>query len=183
MGKLEDGSDVDLAILLKIVRALSLEGMLRGLEWALGQELGAPVDLVHRVLHNRRRLVNQNPSKRVQFEVKLHNTYFNLNPLSTIIAMLERKCDVEFGSGCQKAHLHRDLCSIAPRGEPSRTYRRQRTRRSLCGLQPANRHSRGAKCGLPYCFESTSGQTPHLPAPHGADRRRGGRGYRKNLLK
>ena len=41
----------------------------------------APVDLVHRILRAQRLLLDKSPSRRIQFEVKARNEYFDLKPI------------------------------------------------------------------------------------------------------
>jgi len=40
----------------------------------------APTDLVHRVLRDGRLLLDRDPSKRIRFEVRKRNEYFDLEP-------------------------------------------------------------------------------------------------------
>lgn len=41
----------------------------------------APVDLVHRILTAQRLLLDRNPSRRIAFEVRARNQYFDLKPI------------------------------------------------------------------------------------------------------
>lgn len=82
-------SDVDVAILSagappSGLEALDLEG---DLERALGRRTQlivlerAPVDLVHRVLRDGRLLLDRDPSRRIRFEVRSRQEYFDLLPV------------------------------------------------------------------------------------------------------
>ena len=81
-------SDVDVAILLKATPARTLAGLrldlaadierLTGCEVDLVVLNTAPVDLVHRVLRDGALIADFDPSRRIQFEVKARNEYFDL---------------------------------------------------------------------------------------------------------
>ena len=88
-GTATDRSDVDVAVLYAEAPAAGLEGL--DLEADLERALGlpvqivvlntAPVDLVHRVLRDGRLLLDRDRSRRIRFEVKARNEYFDLQPL------------------------------------------------------------------------------------------------------
>ena len=81
-------SDVDVAILLKATPPRTLGGLhldlAADIEHLLGCEVDlvvlntAPVDLVHRVLRDGALIADFDPSRRIQFEVKARNEYFDL---------------------------------------------------------------------------------------------------------
>jgi predicted nucleotidyltransferase len=83
-------SDVDLAVLYSIPPAPSLESQPFDIEAELEGGLGvpveivvlneAPVDLVHRVLRDGVLLLDRDRSRRIRFEVKARNEYFDLQP-------------------------------------------------------------------------------------------------------
>lgn len=84
-------SDIDLGILLRESPRATLEGRMLGYEGVLEQQLGrrvqlvvlndAPSDLVHRVLRDRRLLLDRDRSARLRFEVRSRNEYFDLLPM------------------------------------------------------------------------------------------------------
>jgi predicted nucleotidyltransferase len=87
------GSDVDIAVLLDPPPAASLSGIpetLRG-ELGLAAEAeadvdlivlnNAPPDLVHRVLRDGQLVIDRNRSRRIAFEVRARNEYFDLLPV------------------------------------------------------------------------------------------------------
>lgn len=84
-------SDVDLAVLLKTAPPRTFEGLPLPLETKLERMLGlpvqvvvlnwAPADLVHRVLSDGRLLFDADPSRRIRFEVRSRNEYFDLLPI------------------------------------------------------------------------------------------------------
>lgn len=84
-------SDVDVAVLFAEDPPRTLEGLHLDLERELERLLGHPVQLVvlnrapaflvHRVLRESRLLSNRDPSKRVRFEVRKRNEYFDLQPI------------------------------------------------------------------------------------------------------
>ncbi|AGA31747.1 DNA polymerase, beta domain protein region [Thioalkalivibrio nitratireducens DSM 14787] len=83
-------SDIDLAVLFEQPTADTLRGPLAGLRLDLEDALGRPVDLVaienappdliHRVLRDGILLVDRNPNRRIAFEVRARNDYFDLLP-------------------------------------------------------------------------------------------------------
>ena len=90
-GTATDRSDVDVAVLYAEAPAAGLEGLGLDLEADLERALGlpvqivvlntAPVDLVHRVLRDGHLLLDRDRSRRIRFEVKARNEYFDLQPL------------------------------------------------------------------------------------------------------
>ena len=90
-GTATDRSDVDVAVLYAEAPASGLEGLGLDLEADLERALGlpvqivvlntAPVDLVHRVLRDGHLLLDRDRSRRIRFEVKARNEYFDLQPL------------------------------------------------------------------------------------------------------
>jgi predicted nucleotidyltransferase len=87
----DDTSDVDVAVLYDRPQPRTLEGLPLDLEAQLERLLGrtvqvisldeAPPDLVYRVLRDGHLLLDRDPSKRIQFEVKARNEYFDLLPI------------------------------------------------------------------------------------------------------
>jgi uncharacterized protein len=92
-GAASSTSDIDLAVLLEQPTADTLRGPLARLRLDLEDALGRPVDLValetappdliHRVLRDGVLLVDQNPNRRIAFEVRARNDYFDLLPYLT----------------------------------------------------------------------------------------------------
>ena len=84
-------SDVDLGILYAASPPLSFEGLPLDLEAEIERLLRrpvqivvlnhAPTDLVHRVLRDGHLLVEQDRSRRIRFEVKARNEFFDLQPV------------------------------------------------------------------------------------------------------
>ena len=84
-------SDVDLAFLYQEVPPSALDAPPRRLESELELELGlpvqvvtlnnAPADLVHRVLRDGEILLDMDRSRRILFEVRARNEYFDLKPV------------------------------------------------------------------------------------------------------
>jgi len=84
-------SDVDLGVLYRAAPVPSLETLPFDIEAELERGLGAPVeivvlndapvDLVHRVLRDGTLLLDRDPSRRIRFEVKARNEFFDLQPL------------------------------------------------------------------------------------------------------
>ena len=84
-------SDVDVGILYSEEPPRTLKGLGFDLEWKLEKLLKlpvqvvvlnrAPVDLVIRVLRDGRLLVDRDRSKRVQFEVRARNEFWDLEPI------------------------------------------------------------------------------------------------------
>lgn len=89
-GEAKPGSDVDVGVLFAEDPPRTLAGLHLDLEDELERLLGHPVQLavlnrapaflVHRVLMDSKLLSNRNPSKRVGFEVRKRNEYFDLLP-------------------------------------------------------------------------------------------------------
>ena len=83
-------SDIDLAVLFEQPTADTLQGPVARLRLDLEDALGRPVDLVsienappdliHRVLRDGILLVDRNPNRRIAFEVRARNDYFDLLP-------------------------------------------------------------------------------------------------------
>lgn len=90
-GRERAGSDVDLGILLRDDPPPTLEGLRLDLQDDLAGALGrpvdlvvlnrAPADLVHRVLRDGELLIENDPSRRVRFEVARRAEYFDLLPV------------------------------------------------------------------------------------------------------
>jgi len=84
-------SDVDVAVLLNKNPPRTFEGLLLPLAGELESHLGkpvdlivlnrAPVDLIHRVLRDGKLLMDLDPSRRIRFEVRARNEYFDLQPI------------------------------------------------------------------------------------------------------
>ena len=84
-------SDVDVAVLYAEVPGPGLDGLSLDLEADIERGVGlpvqvvvlnsAPADLVHRVLRDGRLLLDRDPSRRIQFEVKARNEFFDLQPM------------------------------------------------------------------------------------------------------
>ena len=84
-------SDVDLGVLYTAPPSPSLETLPFDIEAELERGLGAPVeivvlndapvDLVHRVLRDGTLLLDRDPPRRIRFEVKARNEFFDLQPL------------------------------------------------------------------------------------------------------
>ena len=84
-------SDVDVGILFEKVPGADFDSLPLGLEANLVRELGlpvqivplnrAPADLVHRVLRDGRLLLDRDRSRRIAFEVRRRNEYFDLQPI------------------------------------------------------------------------------------------------------
>jgi len=89
-GTARSGSDVDVGALFREDPPRTLEGYRFDLESELERLLRipvqlvvlnrAPVDLARRVLRDGKLLVNQDPSRRIQFEVRTRNEYWDLEP-------------------------------------------------------------------------------------------------------
>jgi uncharacterized protein len=90
-GTATDRSDVDVAVLYVEVPGPGLAGLSLDLEADIERALGmpvqvvvlnsAPVDLVHRVLRDGRLLLDRDPGRRIRFEVKARNEFFDLQPV------------------------------------------------------------------------------------------------------
>ena len=84
------GSDVDVGVLLDPPPPPTLAGLCLDLEDDLRETLGMPVDLVvlnraptdliHRVLRDGRLVLDRDPGRRIAFEVRSRNEYFDLLP-------------------------------------------------------------------------------------------------------
>jgi predicted nucleotidyltransferase len=89
-GTARAGSDVDVGVLFQEDPPRTLDGYRFDLEAELETLLHlpvqlvvlnrAPVDLVQRVLRDGKLLVNQDPSRRIRFEVRTRNEYWDLEP-------------------------------------------------------------------------------------------------------
>ena len=85
------GSDVDIGVLLDRQPKPTLSDLPLDLEAALESLLGlqvqcvvlnnAPADLMHRVLRDGILLVDNDPSRRIEFEVRRRNEFFDLQPI------------------------------------------------------------------------------------------------------
>ena len=83
-------SDIDVGALYRATPAPTLEAQPFADEAALSQLLGrsvqvvamnaAPVDLVHRILHDGILVIDSDKSRRIAFEVRSRNEYFDLLP-------------------------------------------------------------------------------------------------------
>ena len=90
-GQARPDSDVDLGLLYREAPEKTLRGQPFLLEAALGQLVKRPVqlvvmntappDLVHRVLADGILLFDNDPSRRIAFEVQARNAYFDLLPV------------------------------------------------------------------------------------------------------
>jgi uncharacterized protein len=90
-GTARPASDIDVAVLLRENEAGRLTdkrfALERELERSLGREAQvvvlnqAPPDLVHRVLLDGRLLLDRDRSRRIRFEVRLRNEYFDVLPI------------------------------------------------------------------------------------------------------
>lgn len=90
-GTARASSDVDLGVLYRNAPPSTLLGQPFELQAELASELGvpvdivvmntAPVDLVHRILRDGRILLEADRSRRIAFEVKARNQYFDLLPV------------------------------------------------------------------------------------------------------
>jgi predicted nucleotidyltransferase len=90
-GTVRPESDVDLGILYREDPAISLEGLPLDLEADLERALRvpvqivalnqAPVDLIHRVLRDGKLILDRDRSRRIRFEVKARNEFFDLRPI------------------------------------------------------------------------------------------------------
>lgn len=89
-GEERAGSDIDLGLLYDVPPAPTLRAQPFDLERSLERITGrpvqvvalntAPVDLVHRVLEDGILLLDRDPGRRIQFEVRSRNEYFDLLP-------------------------------------------------------------------------------------------------------
>lgn len=90
-GTATPSSDVDVAVLYAVPPPASLEGLPLDLEAQLERPLGrsvqvvvlnrASVDLVHRVLRDGRLVLDRDASRRIDFEVRSRDEFFDLQPV------------------------------------------------------------------------------------------------------
>ena len=90
-GTAREGSDVDVGVLLEKDPPRTLKGLKLDLEADLEDLVEAPVqlivlnrappDLIHRVLRDGKLLLDRERSKRIRFEVKARNEFFDLQPI------------------------------------------------------------------------------------------------------
>lgn len=90
-GTARDTSDVDVAILYRHDPPRAYESLPFRLEGELEKLVGrtvqvvvlnqCPADLGHRVLRDGKLLLDRDPSFRIQFEVKIRNEFFDLEPI------------------------------------------------------------------------------------------------------
>lgn len=83
-------SDIDVAVLFTAEPSGTLAGLHLDLEAEIERAVGtpvqlvvlnrAPVDLVHRVLRDGMLVLDRDPSRRIRFEVRARNAYFDLKP-------------------------------------------------------------------------------------------------------
>ncbi len=88
-GRHHRASDVDVALLLAEDPPGTLAGLRLDLAAKLGDRLGlpvqvvllnqAPADLAHRVLRDGQLLIDRDPGRRIRFEVRSRNEYFDLH--------------------------------------------------------------------------------------------------------
>ena len=94
-------SDVDIALLFEGELPATLDGLKLELAASLGRRLGTPVqivvlndapaDLVHRVLRDGTLLLDRDPGRRIRFEVRSRNEYFDLEPIRRLYRHGERR--------------------------------------------------------------------------------------------
>lgn len=90
-GTARESSDVDVGVLYRAPLAPTLEAQPYGDEATLSAQLGrtvqiiemnhAPVDLVHRILRDGILVLEPDKSRRIAFEVRARNEYFDLLPM------------------------------------------------------------------------------------------------------
>ncbi len=90
-GTAREGSDVDVGVLLEKDPPRTLKGLKLDVKAELESRLGVPVqlvvlnrappDLIHRVLRDGKLLLDRDRSKRIRFEVKARNEFFDLQPI------------------------------------------------------------------------------------------------------
>jgi predicted nucleotidyltransferase len=90
-GEARESSDVDLGVLFRESPPPTLDGMALDLQDDLRTALGlpvqvvvldrAPVDLIHRVLRDGVLVLERDRSRRIAFEVRSRNEYFDLRPI------------------------------------------------------------------------------------------------------
>ncbi len=83
-------SDVDVGVLFRADPPATLAGLHLDLEASLERAMGLPVqlvvlnrapcDLVHRILRDSILALDRDPSRRIRFEVRARNAYFDLKP-------------------------------------------------------------------------------------------------------
>lgn len=99
-GTARPDSDVDVAVLLDAGRPKTLAEMPTALQQDLTLLLGRPVDLVvldgappdlvHRVLRDGRLILDRDRSRRIAFEVRARNVYFDMRPILDEYRRLDR---------------------------------------------------------------------------------------------
>ena len=90
-GTASDRSDLDLALLYRETPPTTLSGLPLDLESKFERIVGIPVqavilnsappDLVHRVLRDGTLVLDRDPGRRIRFEVKSRNEFFDLKPV------------------------------------------------------------------------------------------------------
>jgi uncharacterized protein len=90
-GQARRSSDVDVGVLYEVTPPATLEGMGFELAAELERVIGRPVDLVvlnrapadliHRVLRDGILVVERDRNRRIEFEIKSRNEYFDLAPI------------------------------------------------------------------------------------------------------
>ncbi len=90
-GTAREGSDVDVGVLLEKDPPRTLKGLKLDLEADLESLLEIPVqlvvlnrappDLIHRVLRDGKLMLDRDRSRRIRFEVKARNEFFDLQPI------------------------------------------------------------------------------------------------------
>jgi len=90
-GTATPSSDVDVGVLYLEDPPAALEGLALDVEADLERSLGvpvqvvalnrAPVDLIHRILRDGRLILDRDPSRRIRFEVRARNEFFDLQPV------------------------------------------------------------------------------------------------------
>lgn len=90
-GQARRSSDVDVGVLYEVTPPATLEGLggelAAELERAIGRPVDlvvlnrAPADLIHRVLRDGILVVERDRARRIAFEVKARNEYFDLAPI------------------------------------------------------------------------------------------------------
>lgn len=89
--RVRPASDVDVGVLFAADPSPGLAGPALGLEGELEARLGLPVevvalnrasaDLVHRVLRDGRLVLDRDPARRIGFEVRKRNDFFDMQPV------------------------------------------------------------------------------------------------------
>ena len=90
-GTATEGSDLDLALLFYETPPATLSGLPLDLESKLERVIRLPVqavvlncappDLVHRILRDGKLVLDRDPGRRIGFEVRARNEYFDLKPV------------------------------------------------------------------------------------------------------